>query len=546
MGGLFKKFHPPFVESVPKVGDLHPMMPGSVIVASVGSGPQLPHTDIATHPEPPPPYGRNISGCHLSSFLCLSEEYQVRVQAGTALGEAAEVRWDTIELQRGDMLLMVATSRHHGMLALPGARDGLQGAFLTCGSPTPSTATTNPTPPTSIPLPPLKPWPLLVTYPAGTAPTWTRCRGWGKGPLGGWVCGKGMLPRPCLLTPPRCPRRPPPRAPTTPPTFLSCFAPADVLAMLEVAEHSVLFFAGLVHQLEVTKDGTVDEGEAINFAISGIAPPPPRPAQPRCGTWGTTPQRGKAPSARVPGPGPSTARAIVRCAPCAIPRVCLLFQQIRTNFVRISCPRMFGASVGMQKFLWDSYEICTSFVRISANLSEMCTTDLYTRGARLALPRPLALAVHAASVLLATILRVFFLVPLPNVRRSFWATTAVPSRPLIISGSSILLSTPVLMTMAALPPALLCPGNSVPPLLLSAAQPPACSRPHLNRLNGPERSPAATPGRAPRLYCCTPYLHYSPLFSSVRFVRLLLASTLVSQCRHNAMAPGSHTLVAGP
>ena len=54
-GALFKKFHPPLMESVPKVRDLHRMTPGSVIVASVGSGPQLPHTDIATHPEALPP-----------------------------------------------------------------------------------------------------------------------------------------------------------------------------------------------------------------------------------------------------------------------------------------------------------------------------------------------------------------------------------------------------------------------------------------------------------------------------------------------------------
>ena len=37
-GGLFKKFHPPLVEAVPDVGKLHPMTPGSVIVASIGSG----------------------------------------------------------------------------------------------------------------------------------------------------------------------------------------------------------------------------------------------------------------------------------------------------------------------------------------------------------------------------------------------------------------------------------------------------------------------------------------------------------------------------
>ena len=114
-GPLFKKFHPHLTESVPQVGDLHPVTPGIVIMASVGSGAQLPHSDVATHPEVLPPDSRDISGCHLSNFLSLSEDYQVAVQAGTALGEAGEARWDTTELQRGDMLPMVATSRHHGL-----------------------------------------------------------------------------------------------------------------------------------------------------------------------------------------------------------------------------------------------------------------------------------------------------------------------------------------------------------------------------------------------------------------------------------------------
>ena len=95
---LSRSYTPPLVESVAEVGKLHPMTPGSIILATSGSGPQLPHPDIATHPQALPPYNRHISGCHLSSFLCLSEEYQVRVQVGTALGEAAEVSWDTIRL----------------------------------------------------------------------------------------------------------------------------------------------------------------------------------------------------------------------------------------------------------------------------------------------------------------------------------------------------------------------------------------------------------------------------------------------------------------
>ena len=58
-GPLFKKFHPHLTESVPGVGDLHPMTPGSVIVASVGSGPQL-HTPTwpPTPRSTPPTTGR--------------------------------------------------------------------------------------------------------------------------------------------------------------------------------------------------------------------------------------------------------------------------------------------------------------------------------------------------------------------------------------------------------------------------------------------------------------------------------------------------------
>ena len=58
------------------------------------------------------------------------------------------------------------------------------------------------------------------------------------------------------------------------PTFLFRCNPADDLAVLEVGEHSVLFFVGVVHQLEVMKDDTVDEVIPISFAISSVPPPP--------------------------------------------------------------------------------------------------------------------------------------------------------------------------------------------------------------------------------------------------------------------------------
>ena len=87
---------PPLMESVSQVGNLHPVTPGSIIMASVGSGTQIPHTDVATSCEVLPPDNRGISGRHLGSFLCLSEDYQVALQAGTVVGDAGEARWDTI------------------------------------------------------------------------------------------------------------------------------------------------------------------------------------------------------------------------------------------------------------------------------------------------------------------------------------------------------------------------------------------------------------------------------------------------------------------
>ena len=58
------------------------------------------------------------------------------------------------------------------------------------------------------------------------------------------------------------------------------------------------------------------------------------------------------------------------------------------------------------------------------------------------------------------------------------------------------------------------------------------------------RLPAATLGRALLPRCLMLGLQCSPLLSSAPLVRLLLESTLVSQYRHNAMAPGSRTLAA--
>ena len=103
-------------------------------------------------------------------------------------------------------------------------------------------------------------------------PSSQRVHGWGRRRLGGWGCGRGMLPRPSSLTPPRRSRPAPPTC-SYHPTFLSRTAPATGLAVMEVAEHSVLFFVEGMHQIEITKGDSVDAESEIHFAISLVAPP---------------------------------------------------------------------------------------------------------------------------------------------------------------------------------------------------------------------------------------------------------------------------------
>ena len=190
--------------------------------------------------------------------------------------------------------------------------------------------------------------------------------------------GRGCCPGPFrgrpqgdLSAPPTCPYHP---------TFLSRSAPADVLAVMEVAEHSVPFFAGIVHELEVTKEGYVDAEEEIHFAISGFAPPPPPPAPsgpPHCGTWGTPPQRGTAPMHARRGPIISCPFDCNVCPLCI--SVCLLAfstnwtkfapntYEIRTIFVRTNvCGTCVNKEVSV-KLVRNLYEIRTNFTQICAN-----------------------------------------------------------------------------------------------------------------------------------------------------------------------------------
>ena len=154
-GPLFKKVHPLPHRKCPSGWGPPPSDAGQRLRGECGEwGRAPPHRCCHPPRGAPPPDSRDISGCHLSSFLCLSEDYEVAVQAGTALGEAGEARWDTIQLQRGDTLLMVATSRHHGLPALPDTKDGLRGFFFNLWTPDPrhrhhqpNTTHLDPTPP---------------------------------------------------------------------------------------------------------------------------------------------------------------------------------------------------------------------------------------------------------------------------------------------------------------------------------------------------------------------------------------------------------------
>ena len=184
------------------------------------------------------------------------------------------MQWDTIQMQRGDMLLMVATSCHLGMPALPDAKDGLHGDSFQLVDPDakhrhhrPNTTHLDPGPP-----PPRGPG-RYRRFLAGTALAWTTCCGWGRGRLGGWGGGRGVLPRPSSPTPPRRSRPPPPHAYPYHPTFLSRSAPATDLAVMKIAPHSGLPFWGNMHRIKITKGDYGDAESEIPFAISGVAPP---------------------------------------------------------------------------------------------------------------------------------------------------------------------------------------------------------------------------------------------------------------------------------
>ena len=86
--------------------------------------------------------------------------------------------------------------------------------------------------------------------------------------------------------------------PTCPfhPTFLSRSAPSSKFTVMEMAEQSMVFFVGSVHQIEICKWDNVDAESEIHFVMLGVAPP----ARPTT-LWhlSTQPQRGGRPDVRT-------------------------------------------------------------------------------------------------------------------------------------------------------------------------------------------------------------------------------------------------------
>ena len=159
-----------------------------------------------------------------------------------------------------------------GCLPSPTPRMGCRGLFFTCGPPTPGTATTSPTPRTWPPAPPqealavvgdLCSWDFFIVDQV----LWV-----GKGVVGRVGLWEGGATQALFADAPEAVPAGPPTCPFHP-TFLSRSAPSSDLAVMEIAEQSMLFFVGSVHQIKNCKGDNVVAESEIHFAISGVAPP---------------------------------------------------------------------------------------------------------------------------------------------------------------------------------------------------------------------------------------------------------------------------------
>ena len=93
--------------------NLHDMNPALMVVSQYTAD-QLDHTDFCRDPSVLPLVDGQVSGCHLSTFLVLSSEYQIVVQLGSAYIEVSDTRFNELHLTQGYMLVVTSTCRHHG------------------------------------------------------------------------------------------------------------------------------------------------------------------------------------------------------------------------------------------------------------------------------------------------------------------------------------------------------------------------------------------------------------------------------------------------
>ena len=170
------------------------------------------------------------------------------------------------------MLLMVATSRHHGLPALPDSKDWLHGVFFNLWTPGPGTATTSPTPRTWSPHPPQEALAVDGDLSGWDFPSVDQVLWVGKGVVGRVGLWKGGAAQALF---PDAPEAVPAGPPTCSfhPTFLSRSVPSSDLAVMEIAEQSMLLFVGSVPQIEICKGDNVDAESEIHFAMLGVAPP---------------------------------------------------------------------------------------------------------------------------------------------------------------------------------------------------------------------------------------------------------------------------------
>ena len=103
-------------------GDFKSLHPGSWYTVASTTGEQRHHRDLRPTPDtlPPPPANPEVlERAHVSTFVALTH-YSIAIHRGSLYGECRDAVWDTVSLNPGDVLVMAATCRHHGVDAADG------------------------------------------------------------------------------------------------------------------------------------------------------------------------------------------------------------------------------------------------------------------------------------------------------------------------------------------------------------------------------------------------------------------------------------------